>query len=80
MPYTGLAPESGRTDLPITTTTSLTSVSSNFDTTVVVLGYANENTNTGMVQVYEYNPGLEEWTQKGTTKMDLQRTHTLVQL
>ena len=68
MPYTGLAPESGRSDLPITYTTSVTSVSSNFDTTVVVLGYANENTNTGMVKVYEYNSGLEEWTQKGSTK------------
>ena len=38
----------------------------NYDGTVVVLGYPSANTNTGLVRVFAYDSGTNQWNQVGT--------------
>lgn len=65
MPYIGLSPDLPRADITPVSTSNVTSISCNFDSSIVVLGYANENNNTGKVEVYEYFRGSDLWQSRG---------------
>lgn len=62
MPYDGQEPEIIRADVVPVSTTNVSAVSSSFDNNILVLGYQNENNNTGAVEVHRYNPAPDTWT------------------
>ena len=61
MPYSGEEPDIIRSDVFPVSETNVSSITSSFDNNLLVLGYQNENNNTGAIEVFEYILGTDTW-------------------
>ena len=64
MSYVGTGPELVRQGILPISTTNVSSISTNFYSNIVVLGYQNEDVNRGCIEVHRYNSDNDTWFDK----------------
>lgn len=64
MTYVGTEPELVRQGILPYSTTNVSSISTNFYSNIVVLGYQNEDVNRGCIEIHRYNTDSNTWVDK----------------